>query len=505
MGKNRGKINHLPFMDDLKLHGRNMQELDSLVQSVRIFSADIGMAFGIEKCAAVKITRGKVVESEGIELPNGDTIKGLEENDGYKYLGILECDKIKNSEMKEKIQEYFRRVKLILKSKLNAGNVVMAVNSRAVSLVRYCAGIVEWTKAELQEMDRKTRKIFTMNRSLHPRSDVDRLYIKRTEGGRGLQCLEEVVKLEELSLAFYLSKKEEKLLKEVVKEGLFREIENPKERKRKNTAERRQRYEEKVLHGQFERATKEVKDQKGSWLWLNKGYLKKETEGLLIAAQDQALRTNWIRRNIDKENISAKCRLCGENDETIAHVLSECKQLAQNEYKKVRHDKIAAAIHWHLSKKYGFQCGEKSYQHFVSKDNSVLENDEVKILWDFSIQTEQKIEHNRPDITIFDKKEKQCYVIDVACPFDTRIQKKEKEKVDAYTDLKYEILKVWRGDVKKVIILPVIIGALGSVTERLQEELEKFDYRNGLETIQKTCLLGSARIVRKVLDTPGID
>ena len=102
----------------------------------------------------------------------------------------------------------------------------------------------------------------------------------------------------------------------------------------------------------------------------------------------------------------------------------------------MRHDKIAAAIHWHLSKKYGFQCGEKSYQHFVSKDNSVLANDEVKILWDFSIQTEQNIEHNRPDITIFDKKEKQCYLIDVACPFDTRIQKKE--KVDAYTDLKYE-------------------------------------------------------------------
>ena len=226
--------------------------------------------------------------------------------------------------------------------------------------MHYSAGIVEWTKAELQEIDRKTRKIFTMKRSLHPRSDVDRPYLKRTEGGRGLQCLEEVVKLEELSPAFYLSKKEEKLLKEVVKEGLFWERKNPKERKGKNTAERRQRFEEKELHGQFERGTKEVEDQKGNWLWLNKGYLKKETKGLIIAAQDQALRTNWIRKNIDKENISAKCRLCGDNDETIAHVLSECIQLAQNEYKKVRHDKIAAAIHWHLSKKYGFQCGEKA-------------------------------------------------------------------------------------------------------------------------------------------------
>ena len=98
--------------------------------------------------------------------------------------------------------------------------------------------------------------------------------------------------------------------------------------------------------------------------------------------------------------------MCGENDEITAHVLSDCKQLAQNEYKKVRHDKIAAAIHWHLCKKYGFPVWEKSYQDFVSKDNCVLENDEVKIPWDFSIQTEQKIEHNTPDITVIDKKRK---------------------------------------------------------------------------------------------------
>ena len=149
--------------------------------------------------------------------------------------------------------------------------------------------------------------------------------------------------------------------------------------------------------------------------------------------------------------------------------------------------------------------GGKSYQHFVSKDNCVLENDEVNILWDFSIQPEEKIEHNRPEITVIDKKEKLCFVIEVACLFYTRIQKKEKEKVDAYTDLKYEILEVWRGDVKKVVTLPVIIGALGMVTGRLQKDLEKLDYKNGLEVIQKACLLGSARIVRKVLDTPGKD
>ena len=82
----------------------------------------------------------------------------------------------------------------------------------------------------------------------------------------------------------------------------------------------------------------------------------------------------------------------------------------------------------------------KDYQYFFSKDNSVVENDEVKTLWYFSIETEQKMEHNRPDVAVIDKKEKLCYVIDVAYPFDKRIQKKEKEKVGVY--LKYEILKV---------------------------------------------------------------
>lgn len=267
-------------------------------------------------------------------------LKNLEEDEGYKDLGILEWDKITSCDMKEKKKECLRRVKIILKSKLNARNVVITINSRAVSLTRYGSGIVDWTKAKLQEVDRKTREIFTMNRDLHPRSDVDRLYLKGVEGGRGLQCLEGVVKLEEVSLAFNLSKKEEKLLREVIKEGLFSEVNYPMERKSQNITERKKRFEDKILHEQFERGTKEIKEQKSSWLWLNKGQLKKETEGPIIAA----LRTNWIRRNIDKENIPAKCRLCCESDETIAHVFSECIQLAQNECKKVIHDKIAAAI-----------------------------------------------------------------------------------------------------------------------------------------------------------------
>ena len=64
------------------------------------------------------------------------------------------------------------------------------------------------------------------------------------------------------------------------------------------------------------------------------------------------------------------------------------------------------------------------YEHIVQKEMRVLENEKIKLLWDFPIQTEVKIDHNRPDIILLEKSEKKCFFIDVVCPFDTRIGKK---------------------------------------------------------------------------------
>ena len=80
------KMNHLLFMDDLKLYSRNENELDSLVQTIHIFSKDIGMEFDIEKCAMLVIEKGKIVKSVGIEVPDGKVIKSLQEGEKYKYL-----------------------------------------------------------------------------------------------------------------------------------------------------------------------------------------------------------------------------------------------------------------------------------------------------------------------------------------------------------------------------------------------------------------------------------
>ena len=79
--------------------------MDTLVNTVRIFSEDIGMEFGISKYDTLMIKRGIISKSEGIQLPNDEFIKNIEEGEGYKYLGIMEADGFKNLEMKEKLSK----------------------------------------------------------------------------------------------------------------------------------------------------------------------------------------------------------------------------------------------------------------------------------------------------------------------------------------------------------------------------------------------------------------
>ena len=193
-------------MDDLKVYSKNQNQVDTLVQTIRVVTNDLRMEFGINKCAMLIMKRGRLTRSEGITLPDNLQIRGMkEEDDGYKHLGVLEVEGIKHLEMKEQVRkEYFRRVKKILKSKLNGGNTIKAINSRAVSIIGYGAGIMDWTKEELQEMDKKTRKLLTINRALHPQADVDRLYLKRSEGERGMIGVEDCVTIETNSLMSYI-------------------------------------------------------------------------------------------------------------------------------------------------------------------------------------------------------------------------------------------------------------------------------------------------------------
>ena len=226
------------------------------------------------------------------------------------------------------------------------------------------------------------------------------------------------------------------------------------------------------------------------WMWLRKENLKGETESLLIAAQNNVIRTNNIKMRIDKTQQNSRCRLCGEKDETINHIISECSKLAQKEY-KTRHNLVGKVIHWELCKKMKFHHMNKWYMH---NPESVLENETHKLLWDFNIQTDHQILAKRPDLIIINTKKTTCRIVDFAVPVDHRVKLKECEKSNKYLDLVRELKKLWK---MKVMIVPIVIGALGTVIKGLVQRLGDLE----VETIQTTALLRTARILRRVLET----
>ena len=153
MGKS---INHLFYMDDLKLFARNDNELTGLLDTVKKFSDDIGMQFGLDKCAKVTFIKGKIVKTENITLDVSTTIRELEQEGTYKYLGIQEAEGVSNAANKEKVRkEFYRRVRAILQTELNARNKVMAINSLAITIGTYSYNILNWTISEIKRLDIK--------------------------------------------------------------------------------------------------------------------------------------------------------------------------------------------------------------------------------------------------------------------------------------------------------------------------------------------------------------
>ena len=187
-----------------------------------------------------------------------------------------------------------------------------------------------------------------------------------------------------------------------------------------------------------------------------------------------------MKYHFDKTSESPLCRLCGKKGESVQHIKSRCEKLAQKEYKR-RHNNVAKKVHWDICKKNGLEHSEKRYEH---APEGAVENEEIKVLWDINIQRDNLIEARRPDLIVIDKKEQKGIIIDIAVPTDVRVEEKEKGKVELIN----------------VEIVPVVIWALGSVSEEFNRRMGKQRITCNVGVMQKTALLGTAKILRKVLE-----
>ena len=155
-----------------------------------------------------------------------------------------------------------------------------------------------------------------MHKALHPRDNVDRLYVSRKEGERGLASIEDSVDASIQRLEDYIEKHERGLIT-ALRNNTDNTIDN------RMTIIREQKWEEKQLYGHFKRLINNISHDK-TWNWLRKGNFKREIEYLQLAAENNAVGTNHIKARIDKIQQNSKCRLCGDRDETINRIISEC-------------------------------------------------------------------------------------------------------------------------------------------------------------------------------------
>ena len=120
-------------MDDLKIYAKDDIELEKLLQTAKSFSDEIGMEFGLDKCAKATFKHGKMVKSTDVVFSDNTVVKELDQESTYKYLGVNESNRIQYSTMKEKSRiECIRRIRSIMKTELNSKNRITAINTLAI-------------------------------------------------------------------------------------------------------------------------------------------------------------------------------------------------------------------------------------------------------------------------------------------------------------------------------------------------------------------------------------
>ena len=185
--------------------------------------------------------------------------------------------------------------------------------------------------------------------------------------------------------------------------------------------------------------------------------------------------------------------MCRKVHESINHIDSGCSKPVQKTYKR-RDDNLGKIVHWKFARKCNFEGADKWYEH---EPESVLENEDYKILQDFSIQTDHVIEARRPDLVLVDKKGRICKIIDFAVPGDNRSDEKEKDKIEKYQDLARESQKIWNVKLKTI---PLVVGSLGAIPQQFGNRLKRISITTGTAQVQRTVFLETARILRKVLE-----
>jgi hypothetical protein len=528
-GARTTKITHLLFVDDLKTYSKNRSDALKQLEIITNFTNDIGMEFGADKCAYLNIEKGQRTPLTETISMNGLELQELEDGDSYKYLGQDKNIRYEGRLNKERITtEYYRRVRKIWSSELDAKNKITAHNTFAIPVLTPTFGILDWTKKEVEQMDVKTRKLFCLFGKFHLNSSPDSLYGLRKAVGSGMNSVIDIYITRLISLSVHIINVSDssKYINEVkrheedklrvaneIRESLGSEVningddmEDPKKVSAAVKIQLKQNHTNRTTsmaqHGLVKRKQHDVEDYNEELTnsWLNEHNIPGHVEGYIFAIQEQEINTRALqklREQKDNAQFDSKCRHCHHAKEDIFHILASCDHLSSSLYLPVRHDEVGKIIFNELVKE-----DVETTSYIVPKAGVAWNTETLEIWWDTHISTQPKTKHNKPDLVVWRKKKMQCTVIDICVPLDQNVKANEKVKKDRYLPLTVALKRLYPDYSYSVI--PIVLGATGLVTKSLKKNLCDIGFdekKTGriIPKLQQKTLVGSMRVVKSAL------
>ena len=537
-GERKVKRTHSLFIDDLKVYKESHQQLQAVNEILVQASNDTGACYGISKCAEIVFKHGKMVKGDGLMVLD-ERMRALDpdENDVYKFLGVEQAEGVKIKEVLVRVKaEMQSRLSTLLNAELYDKNLIKAINTKVIPVVAYVMNVCTLSKGELEELDQMIKRELRSSSMLGRQSSEERLYLKRKVGGRGLKSLRAVYMETKIRVACYMAVSERRWIKAAWEHEKLKDYNSLKitAEEMANEVGHTLKFKDEGIEldgelqcGHWRKSWKKIKDllKKGNESSLIEKYKQKSFQSETFSKQEVECHM-WLECNLDPRKTAAivnlqeqmvetkawkvsrgiadggdMCRLCGSYRETVQHLLAGCQMLAGKEYLR-RHNRALMVIAVAWAKKYELIDENAVWYKEKWEKGKVLENDKGKLVWDFEYKMRQSSSARRPDLTLEDKERKRVWICDMACPQESNIEAKVKEKLDKYQQLAFEMRENRVGH--RVEIVPLVIGCLGGGVGKLLKAVQSVlgtetEIENTVKGMQKTVLMDSESIMRKVL------
>ncbi|KAK5972866.1 hypothetical protein GCK32_021223 [Trichostrongylus colubriformis] len=550
------EVGHIFYMDDLKVYTTNWDHLVRAKEGVQRVAEQLGLRMNPSKCAV------KSLNAAGGEQIGVGEIPLLGSSSFYKYLGVEQAALVLMNEVWPRVQRNaWETAVRIMNSNLTARQKVAGYNQTVVPKLKYAISCVIFGMGRLcslrkqaRAFDMRVRKLLVESRMRFGHSCFARLYVAKEEGGLGLKSVEEEMERTIVYSWCYMASNADFLVPYQLAESLrashkrsltsdfqsvlaanglegkvtrtlltFIEVEGRSYSSATSAARaicsliRRKwahtHLEEWKKRGVASRVLEDPENlfqicPKDSFLWSSKGWVSSEVLRNVWAVQEGSLltRASAPRR---ADQATATCRMGCPMRETAEHIVSCCNHWRTNIMVE-RHDDVARVIYYSLKKKYGLKS-------IVSNTHEphVLEGPGVEIHWNNPVRTSESLKHNRPDILVWDKREKRIWIIEISISWYTRISRQEKRKF-----LKYGVNSTLPEDTdpeefrpgpslkavlqkdrqSRVDVVPIVLGTCGECTPSLRQYVQSLrlpDETNFIiEKLERCAVLGTNRLVK---------